>query len=410
MPPIRPHNKTRSGCKTCKKRKVKCDEELPMCKNCTRRGAECVWINAPQLEHNSALPGTSAQAGSSSHESPPSTISRCIGESSFDMLNLELLHHYSTATSYSLSSDPATANVWRIVVPKIAFDPRNKCLLHAILAVSALHARYADPTATHYAIAASTHHWQAKTGVQKAEMDGKVDINAVFITEALVALYEFATSTTVSSYSSGWQITFRAIPPKVARNWTQLQNGVLRPMFITLAPTIILTSPEGPFLSSLSTLLSTENSPPDVEELHDVSVYKSYKDSIHFLEISWKASFEKDYCMHASCMWWSKVSNTFIRLLIEQRPRALIILAHYCVMMKRVAEDGPWWVRKQWGNEATRIMSVLDARWTPWIGWLSNELDPPCENQAFDFTGTDFINWLNEAGTSGQDGIIRCLE
>lgn len=263
-----------------------------MCKNCTRRGVDCVWINdTPQLEHDSAAPGASTQTASSSYENPPSTISRCTGEISFDMLDLQLLHHYVTTTSYSLSSHTATASVWRNTVPRLAFDVRNQCLLHAILALSALHAHHADPTASQYAIAASAHHLQAKTGVHKADVDAKADIDAVFITLALVALYEFATSSTVTSYSSDRQITFRAIPPKVAKNWTRLQGGVLRPLFVTLAPTIVSTPLEGQFPSSLSTLLSTMHSPPEIEELYDVSVYAAYEDSIYFLEMSWKLSF-----------------------------------------------------------------------------------------------------------------------
>ncbi|SJL04474.1 uncharacterized protein ARMOST_07841 [Armillaria ostoyae] len=204
------------------------------------------------------------------------------------------------------------ASVWRNTVPKLAFDVKNQCLLHAILALSALHAHHADPTASQYAIAASAHHLQAKTGVHKADVDA--------------GGYRCLTS-----YSSDRQITFRTIPPKVAKKWTRLQGGVLRPLFVTLAPTIVSTPFEGQFPSSLSTLLSTMHSPPEIEELYDVSVYAAHEDSIHFLEISWKMSFEKDYCM-------------------QRRPRALIILAHYCVMMKRVAMDGPWWARKQWGQ------------------------------------------------------------
>ncbi|KAK0197506.1 hypothetical protein F5146DRAFT_49599 [Armillaria mellea] len=407
MSPIRPHNKTRSGCKTCKKRKVKCDEELPVCKNCTRRRVECVWINdTPQLEHDSPVPGTSTQATSSSYENPPSTRLGCTIELSFDILDLRLIHHYATSTSYSLSSDPASASVWRKTVPKIAFDAKNRCLLHAILALSALHAHHADPTASQYAVAASAHHSHARTGVHNAEADVKADINAIFITLALLALYEFATSSTASSFLSSRQITFRSIPPKVEKNWTQLHDGVLRPLFAILAPTVVPTPLEGQFPLSLSALLSTMHSPPEGEELRDASVYGAYQDSIHFLEIAWKMSFEKDYCMRASCMWWSKLSNTFIGLLMERRPRALIILAHYCVMMERVAVDGPWWARKQWGNEAARILTSLDARWTPWTGWVSNQLDAPCQNQTFDITGTDFMTWLSETGSLGQESII----
>ncbi|KAG7441556.1 uncharacterized protein BT62DRAFT_826715, partial [Guyanagaster necrorhizus] len=137
MPPIRPHHKTRNGCKTCKKRKVKCDEELPMCKNCTRRGIECAWSNTSQ---NDLLePGTFTHAASSSSENLPSTISNSTGTGSFDLLTLELIHHYATTTSHTLSPDPASENAWKTIAPKLAFDPKNQFLLYAILAISALH-------------------------------------------------------------------------------------------------------------------------------------------------------------------------------------------------------------------------------------------------------------------------------
>ncbi|KAK0464434.1 uncharacterized protein EV420DRAFT_1760462, partial [Desarmillaria tabescens] len=262
MSPIRPHRKTRTGCKTCKQRRVKCGEELPKCKNCIRRGIECVWINIPQ--NDSVVPGTSTPAASSSHKNPPSTISRRTGASSFDLLTLELMHHYATVTSHSLSSDPASSSLWRTFIPKIAFDPKNQCLLYAILAMSALHAHHANPTAGQYAVAASTYHWQAKTGLRKAEMDGKLDGDAVFITFSLVGLYEFATSS--CSDSSEWHTTVRSLLPKVTKNWVKLQDGVLRPMLDTMAPMNISTPLREPFPSSLSALLSTTHSSPDVQE------------------------------------------------------------------------------------------------------------------------------------------------
>ncbi|KAK0473565.1 hypothetical protein IW261DRAFT_1503509 [Armillaria novae-zelandiae] len=382
MSRIRAHHKTRSGCKTCKRRKVKCDEEVPICKNCTRRGVECVWSNTAQPDSESSAP-----------EDPPSTVSRRTNiAGTFDLLTLELIHHYATSTSHSLSSDPAAVSVWQTVVPKIAFSPKNQCLLHAILAMSALHTYHADPTAGQYAVAASTYHWQAKMGLHKIEKDDMVDINMLFVTVSLVALYEFATT---SIYSSEWHTTARSMPPKVARSWPQLWDGILSPVLTTMAPTLDIPL-EGPFSSSLSALLSTADSQPDVEELQDSSVYITYKDAIRILGLSWRASFQKNCCIYASCMWWALVPKMFLRLLGEGKPRALIILAHYCVMMKRVAEDGPWWAKKQWGGEAAKILSALDTRWTPLLGWLWSQLEQPGQ-RALDSAGMDFMDWLSQA-------------
>lgn len=38
------HKKSRKGCATCKKRKVKCDETRPICGNCERMSIECVYL------------------------------------------------------------------------------------------------------------------------------------------------------------------------------------------------------------------------------------------------------------------------------------------------------------------------------------------------------------------------------
>ncbi len=259
--------------------------------------------------------------------------------------------------------------------------------------MSALHAHHANPAAGQYAVAASTYHWQAKMGLHKIERDDMVDINTLFVTMSLVALYEFAT-TSIYSRRMAYHGPFHS--PRISKSWPQLREGILSPMLTTMAPTISSIPLEGPFSSSLSALLSTAGSQPDVEELQDVSVYDTYKDAIRILGISWRASFQKDYCIYASCMWWSLVPNMFFRLLAEGKPRALIILAHYCVMMNESRRDGPWWVRKQWGDEAAKILSALDTRWTPWLGWLWSQLDQPSQ-QAFDFAGMNFMDWLSQA-------------
>ncbi|KAK0445452.1 hypothetical protein EV421DRAFT_1796651 [Armillaria borealis] len=400
MAPIRPHHKTRSGCKTCKQRKVKCDEDFPICKNCTRRGIECTWSN-PSTKHGSTALTRSMLVDQSSSLS---TIPRWTGTGSSDLLTLELMHHYSTSTSYSLASDPGASGVWRSIIPKMAFDPHNQCLLHAILAFSALHIYSADSTSPfvdRYASAASAYYYRAKRSLHMADMEETADVNAVLIALSLVARYEFATSTVAFPHLAGdWYITIRSIRRNIdEKNRTQLQIGILRSFIAAMAPSLLFTPLEEQFPSSLRTLLSTVDPAPDVEELHDVSVRTAYEDSISFLERAWRASFNE--CVG---IWWYIMPNTFFRLLTEGRPRALIILAHYCVMMKHVTQDGPWWAKKQWGNEAARIVSMLDSQWAPWLEWLSSQLDDVHDTQHLDFTGADFLDWLN--GTSMQETVL----
>ncbi|KAK0448339.1 uncharacterized protein EV420DRAFT_1767359 [Desarmillaria tabescens] len=404
MPPIRPHHKTRTGCKTCKNRKVKCDEDFPICKNCTRRGIECVRSTTGTKHGSTALVRSMLGEQTSSNQDI-ATILRWTSTGSSDLLTLELIHHYSTSTSYSLSLEHGASAFWSNIIPKMAFDPRNQCLLHAILAFSALHIGHANstsPFADRYISAASAYYYQAKRGLHIADTGETADINAVLIALSLVARYEFATSAVAfPSLASDWYFTIRAIRRNIhEKDRTQLESSVLCSLFAAMAPSLLFTSLEEEFPSSLSTLLSTTHPAPDVEELNDVSIRTAYEDSISYLERAWKAPLNESVGI-----WWYIMPNAFFQLLKEGRPRALIILAHYCVMMKRVTQEGRlWWAKKQWGNEAARIISLLDARWTPWLGWLSSQLDEVHNTQALDFAGIDFLSWLNEA--SMQEAVI----
>ncbi|KAK0479484.1 hypothetical protein IW261DRAFT_1301041, partial [Armillaria novae-zelandiae] len=135
MAPMRPHQKTRNGCKTCKQRK--CDESLPVCNNCTKREIECVWGDMSPRPESTTPEQSTAVAQSNSAETSLSLWTR--GESSSELLTLELMHHFTTSASYSLFPDPDASALWRTIIPQMAFDPRNGCLLQAIFAFSALH-------------------------------------------------------------------------------------------------------------------------------------------------------------------------------------------------------------------------------------------------------------------------------
>lgn len=43
----RAHTKSRKGCQSCKNRKVRRDEYFPQCRNCTKRGLRCAYMDDP---------------------------------------------------------------------------------------------------------------------------------------------------------------------------------------------------------------------------------------------------------------------------------------------------------------------------------------------------------------------------
>lgn len=51
--PRKGHKKSRGGCLTCKRRKVKCDEVMPECGACGRLGLQCVFATKVQARDSS---------------------------------------------------------------------------------------------------------------------------------------------------------------------------------------------------------------------------------------------------------------------------------------------------------------------------------------------------------------------
>ncbi|KAJ5901674.1 hypothetical protein N7495_002202 [Penicillium taxi] len=46
-PPRKSHTKSRNGCKTCKRRHIRCDETFPQCRNCTKHNCRCDYQDIP---------------------------------------------------------------------------------------------------------------------------------------------------------------------------------------------------------------------------------------------------------------------------------------------------------------------------------------------------------------------------
>lgn len=114
----RPHSKSRLGCQTCKRRRVKCDETHPQCKNCQHLELECTYITG---------------SNSSSQQGPAAPV-----QGKLNILDIQLFHHYTTIvcktiTAAGISND----KIWCEEVPELAF--KYPFLLHTVLMFSATH-------------------------------------------------------------------------------------------------------------------------------------------------------------------------------------------------------------------------------------------------------------------------------
>ncbi|GAB1315714.1 hypothetical protein MFIFM68171_05924 [Madurella fahalii] len=121
--PRKGHTKSRRGCLNCKRRKVKCQENLPECTNCTRIGLVCEYPERRSTSPTSVL--STISAPSAPLQSTP-TI--------FTADDMRYFHHFLIAAYPAL---PMLADdVWRSVA---CLSHSHDYLMHAMLGLAASH-------------------------------------------------------------------------------------------------------------------------------------------------------------------------------------------------------------------------------------------------------------------------------
>ncbi|KAI1306185.1 hypothetical protein F5Y03DRAFT_384279 [Xylaria venustula] len=146
--------KSRHGCQTCKRRKIKCDEARPVCGNCARRYYDverCDYPSPPasrqrqstELSRDAAdVPAAQPALVSSSLVPRPTGVS---ADHAQRQLEMRLMYHYTQFAALEL---PATygytsKELWLDKVPQMAFE--SPLLLDSLLAVAALHLQDLTP-------------------------------------------------------------------------------------------------------------------------------------------------------------------------------------------------------------------------------------------------------------------------
>lgn len=143
-------HKVRSGCGSCKKRHVKCDEEKPICRRCRLAGFECIY-NVPKPwtfdpspsgdEKGVAVYKSSTPASEGSFE-VPSSLAPYFGTADEDLA----LQHWLRVTGPWLANytSPENKILYQKIIPRVAFSlPATK---HMLVAVAMIDERIKDPT------------------------------------------------------------------------------------------------------------------------------------------------------------------------------------------------------------------------------------------------------------------------
>ncbi|RYN32336.1 hypothetical protein AA0119_g2907 [Alternaria tenuissima] len=154
-PSRRSHTKSRKGCKTCKRRHIRCDETFPQCRNCTKHQVRCDYMDSPTAMMPES-PQSPQQPNLLWTPEIEATIElwRQTGEFPFPELrvypqpqwralttvDLRLVHHLSSISNEMFRNRTSKSTLWTDMMPKfLSIAATHSFVMHSILAFSASH-------------------------------------------------------------------------------------------------------------------------------------------------------------------------------------------------------------------------------------------------------------------------------
>jgi Fungal specific transcription factor domain len=296
------------------------------------------------------------------------------------MEDMALWHHFIKSTAATLS------NPWKEDLPQLAL----KCdyLMHGILATGALHLGYlsSDPKEKErYDYLASQHQDLALGPFQQAMLNlGAENASQLFAFSTLLMAFNFASyrsreyllpfSDSAGEYQglSNWMVCLRGCTSIVYAAMKQVEAGPLG--FLVTGGGQLQNAladgavPDPEVDQSLSLLTETALSLPIIKSTTTVEEMEAYIDAIKRLRALLASSSQRlELALQraAAAIWVGTVSETFIRLLSEKRAPALVIMAHYCLLLKK-CEDC-WYMERRSFNLFEACQQSLSEEWAPYI-------------------------------------------
>ena len=356
----------------------------PACSNCIKHSITCDFQGG-NSEASSPLHPPKLIKQASESKSPgsvgpekkrKSVIYNGLQPGELHMGDLELLHQFVTETCYTTSNRPDSHELWRITVPKEAFN--HDFLMRGVLAVAALHLSHLRPdSAAEYQHIANSHQDRALGTFQAAVSDlTESNCHAFFALSSLIVVYEFASPRTPGTLaftyetqdSTNWLAMIRGVNSILMPSWPWVEHGPLRGL---LQPGVFntmetrLPKPADHQLKQLAELCESADGGDEAVEAYSEAVKALRK---CYAKIFTRSSVECE--VGTAFTWPVEVPDKFIQLLHARCPEALVILAHYCVVLHHL--DNYWWMKGWAAHLMENIYSELTGPWRDWIQWPSS--------------------------------------
>ncbi|EMC95825.1 hypothetical protein BAUCODRAFT_505599 [Baudoinia panamericana UAMH 10762] len=377
------HKKSRTGCDTCKQRRVKCDETRPSCKNCLLRGIKCRYskrlctadpVDAPTRKidaNHSTSPGSSS--------SPDCENGAALAASPVNLGGIddaELSRYYFEYTLHTFTRScvrQESSWAWHIFVPSLAYS--TETVRHGMLALAAMSRYYAarddEERPLKYLEAAKAHGnvfvSQGTAALQKLHPK---EANANVANSRLLAVLAFA-------FARQYRSAGVELACATSWTWLHLLRGVRtvytamveakqdidplikRDMVPEVVPEVSTAGPVAE-VSCTSSITSGMRSILDAIQCSQHERFSLLRDACHaviddeyaedylaalanLIEVTEHiCSGRLNSLFRSLCTWPGRLSKSFVMLLTTLHPAALALYSHWLLLVV-LAED-MWWM------------------------------------------------------------------
>ena len=290
-----------------------------------------------------------------------------------DIADLELMHHFLTVTSLLLSSHdkPEAQALWQVHAVRLGF--KHEFLLRGILAVAALHLGYLLPDMrSAYELKASTHQEIALQSFQDtlARVD-ESNCHALFTFSCLIIIMAFASPRKEDPQTEilHWFHLLRGCNSVLQLHWDLLRNSFLSPLLEEMSYTVTKAAHNVPDTDRIMDLQTVCCNP--AQQSREVS--QAYQLAIHeLLKVFIQASVVRsrgEGTVLATLVWPINLSPKYLELLAEQQAEAMVILAHYCILLHWADEEDEWFLRGWARYTLDTIKASVGESWHESLAW-----------------------------------------
>ncbi|KAI3536079.1 C6 zinc finger domain-containing protein [Colletotrichum filicis] len=367
------HRKVKTGCKACKTRRQKCDERRPICSGCTRHSTECLYLFVECIVRRQVLETAYLQPIA---RVPDATTSYLIPPSrDLNLSDLELLHQYLTSTCKATSQLPEVTAHIQTTIPHLAQD--YPFLMRGILAEAAIHLSWLHPgRKSHYAPLASNHHRLGlpdfRAALQTIDTDN---------CDALMA-YSKGLVWCAFAWHESFSADVQAVSTVGTISWLPQWFNLLRGSYLIVescrrwSTNCLYALP--PQLDDMTEFFNSTDG-CKISALRIRLTYKTYSPAYEALLSTLQYSFALASMRHhntplrnAINNWMGALPNDYISLLQKEEPWALVLLAHFCILIHR--SETRWFMKGHGSQLLQSTIGRLDNQWKDFVQWPLEEI------------------------------------